>query len=159
MSNEWNAVIAADLKDAEGTGGYAPIADGTYDGYVRSLEAITFRAGSKGVKVTYAVVTEPGKPPREINDYFVIIPAAGGQPNRVGPASLKKLMMECGLTSQEVQNFTYPAFDSKAFGDFIKLLEKPLTLEIKLTEQKKGQNAGKSFSRVRKVSQRVKQAA
>lgn len=146
MSEAWKAVIESDLKDAE----YqppAPIADGNYAAFVSNVVAKTFESKSKGLEVTY-VITEPGEAKnREIKDYIVIV-KSDSSINKQGPATTKKLMLECGLTPDQVLKFKFPEFDSKAFGDFKKLLEQPLTLEIKLQLQKKGKNAGKSFPRV-----------
>jgi hypothetical protein len=154
--NEWNDVINSDLKDAEFTGG-TPIPDGTYEAHVSNVAAKTFKAGSKGVEVEYTVLM-PNSKPATIKDYFVVR-LADGSPNKTGAASIKKLMLECGLTPEAVLKFNFPAFDSKSFGDFKKLLDEPLTVIIKSTEQKKGVNAGKSFPRVKSFTQRNKLAA
>ena len=149
-TNQWNAVIEADLKDAEGPQS-VHIPDGVYDAHVISLEAKTFESKSQGVEVTYAFKLNDQA--LTIKDYFVVR-AATGEVNKTGAASIKKLILECGTPPEKVLTFKYPPFDSKQFGDFKNLLEVPLTIEIRATLQKKGKNAGKSFPRVKRFAAR-----
>jgi hypothetical protein len=142
----WKSVIDADLKDADYTP-RTPVPDGTYVAQVSNIVAKTFESKSKGVQVTFTITEEGEYRGREINDYYVL-QAADGSAGRSGPATLKKLMLACGLTTQEVLKFNYPAIDSKAFGDFKKLLDQGVMLTIRQEMQKKGKNAGKSFARV-----------
>lgn len=152
--NDWNGVINADLKDAEFSGGLV-IPDGQYEAMLSSVEAVTFKAGSKGLKVTYAI-TLNGKVVT-INDYFVI-KLADGSSNPTGSASVKKLILECGTDVEKLATFKFPAFDSKALGDFKFILEAPLSITIKAQTQKSGLHAGKSFPRVKSFSG-IKKAA
>jgi len=152
--SEWNDVINADLKDADGPSGFS-IPDGTYDGMLANVESKTFRSGGKGLEITYSLKLADGSL-TTIRDYFVIR-SADGKTNKVGAASVKKLLVECGVS--DLNTFVFPAYDSKTFGGFKNLLETPLTLEIKATVQKKGANAGKSYPRVKRFSKVVKQAA
>lgn len=147
MSLAWKAVIDADLADAE----YKPrlpIAAGTYPAIVSGIEAKTFETGSKGVQVTFTLTTPGEEKGREIRDYYVI-QAQNGEHNRSGAATLKKLMLDCGLNTKDIQGFRYPDFDSKSFGDFKKLLDQPVVLTIAQEVQKKGKRAGQTVSRVK----------
>ncbi len=152
--SDWNDVINADLKDAESPSGFS-IPDGIYEGMLANVESKTFRSGGKGLEITYSLKLATGEV-TTIRDYFVVR-GADGKTNKVGAASVKKLLMECGVT--DLSTFVFPAYDSKTFGGFKNLLESPLTLDIKATLQKKGANAGKTYSRVKKFSRPVKQAA
>jgi len=145
MTNDWNSVIDADLKDAEFTGS-KPIPDGDYSATVANITAKTFESGSKGLMVEYALTVDGEL--RTLNDYFVVV-LADGSTNKSGAASVKKLLIESGIPAESLSTFKFPAYDSKQFGDFKKVLEAPLTLTIKMTLQKKGKNAGKSYPRVR----------
>lgn len=146
MSEAWKAVIDSDLKDAEYTP-RAPIEPGTYNAFVSNIVAKTFETKSKGVEITYVITDEGENKGREIKDWNIIVTSEGA-PNKQGPALIKKLMMACGLSTAEIHKFKFPDFDSKAFGDFKKLLEQPLLLEVNQQVQKKGKNVGKTFARV-----------
>jgi hypothetical protein len=153
--NDWNSVINADLKDAEFSGG-SPIPDGDYEGTVASIEAKTFETGSKGLVVEFALMV--GGELRTIKDYYVV-QLADGSANKTGSASVKKLLLETGIRTEELAKFKFPAYDSKQFGDFKKILEAPVNLTIKMTLQKKGKNAGKSFARVKSFTASTSKAA
>jgi hypothetical protein len=156
-SNAWKSVIDADLKDAEYTP-QAPIPKGVYNAIVSNVEAKTFESGSKGVQVGFTLTGGGDTAGRQINDYYVIL-LADGEVNRTGPAALKKLMLACGLTTEQILGFRYPEFAEKgqksSFGDFKKLLDEPLMITIDQQLQKKGKNAGKTFARVTNVQKGV----
>lgn len=142
MSDAWKSVIEADLQSAD----YKPKAqlpDGTYNAVISNVVAKTFESKSKGVEVTYTIQDEEHKG-REVRDYFVII-MADGTPGTVGPRLFKRLLLTSGLSTQDILKFKFPDFDSKAFGDFKKLLDQPLQIELKQQIRKSGKNAGKSF--------------
>lgn len=143
MSDAWKSVIDADLQSAD----YkpkAPLADGTYNATITNLVAKTFRSGAKGVEVTYTIQDEGDAKNREVRDYFVIV-SKDGQPGQVGSKLLKRLMLTAGLSAQDILKFKFPDFDSKAFGDFKKLLDQPLQIEVEQQIRKSGEHAGKSF--------------
>lgn len=145
----WKSVIDADLNDAartEGTGS-GPIPDGAYPAHVTGVETKTFMSGAKGIQVTFALDVEGELSNREIRDYFVVV-AKDGKPNRFGAARVKKLLLECGLSSDQILKFKYPEFDKKQLGGFKDILEKEMTVEIKAQENKSGPHAGKKFARV-----------
>lgn len=151
--NAWKNVIDADLKDAEYTP-REPIPNGSYSAVVSGISAKTFESGSKGVQVTLTLTGEGETKNRTINDYYVIVTATG-EVNKQGPASLKKLMLACGLKTEQILNFKFPDFAEKgqqsSFGDFKKLLDEPVLVSIEQQVQKKGKNAGKTFARVTNI--------
>ena len=146
MSDAWKSVIEADIKDAEFAPS-SPIPDGNYTAFVSNIVAKTFESKAKGLEVTYVITDEGDSKNREIRDYLVIT-LADGSYNKSGGAKVKKLMMECGLSTEAILKFKFPEFDSKAFGDFKKLLEQSVVIEVKAQVQKKGKNVGKTYARV-----------
>lgn len=152
MSDIWKSVIDADLKDAE----YIKrpeLPDGTYAARVANIEAKVFQTGSKGLEVTYVIADGEHKQ-RDIRDYIILVTAQGA-PNKQGPATVKKLMMECGLTTDKINKFRFPVFGEKGFGDFKFLLDQPLTLSVKQKVQKTGNNKGELRARVESFKQRA----
>jgi hypothetical protein len=141
----WKAVIDADLSQADYTP-RAPIQNGNYPAIVSNVAAKTFKAGSKGVQVTYTL-TEGDHKGRSLNSYHVI-ETKEGQPGTTGSRTLKRLMLACGLSVEAIQKFRYPNFDSNSFGDFKNLLDQPLVLTIEQRVRKSGDQAGKSFAEV-----------
>lgn len=149
----WKSVIDADLKAAEYTGG-TPIPDGVYPATLSNVEVKKFNAGSKGLQVTYTLQGEGDLKGRTIRDYIVVERLDGTTDVR-GVAMVKKLLIEGGLTLEEIKKFKYPEPGSNSFGDFKKLLDQPYTVDIKARENKKGPNAGQKFSRVQTFRQRA----
>lgn len=147
MSEVWKNVIDADLKDAE----YAPstpIPPGDYNVAITDIKtALKAETGSIGVNVTYTI-GEGDHKGRVIRDY-INLRMKNGQPNKQGAATVKKLMLEAGLTPKEITSFKFPEPGSNSFGDFKKLLDQPLTVSVIQEKRKDGMQAGKSFPRVR----------
>lgn len=152
MSEAWKSIIDADLKDAE-FAPRTPIPDGDYPVFVSSIEAKVFTTGSKGLAVTYVIESGDQKD-RDLRESIILV-LKDGSPNKMAAATIKKLMLECGLTLDEIRNFRYPDFGTKGFGDFAKLLGKTLTVNSKVEMQKDGLNKGKYYARVKSFKARV----
>ena len=153
MDPIWKQVIDADIKDAE----YIPkppLPDGEYDVDVTNVKTtVKAETGSAGVNVTYTIISGDHKG-RDLPEY-INIKLKNGSPNKRGIAEVKKLLLECGLTPKEILNFNFPEPGSTSFGDFKKLLDKPLTVSIRQETRKDGQLAGKSFPRVKSFRARA----
>ncbi len=160
MSNPneiWKSVIEADVSNFNNAGSNqrkGAIPDGVYPAHITSVETKTFRSLSKGVEVTFALDVEGDLANREIKTCCVLVNSKGA-PNPFGSKSLKRLMLQCGLTSDQILKFKYPEVDKKQLGGFKDLLEKELTIVIKGEEARDGEFKGKVFARVVDFSSRT----
>lgn len=141
---DWASVTKAALSDVEGES-RPKLEPGVYDASVSDVRAAKTKNGAFCVTLTYATET----PSTTIKEFICLV-KKNGEPMEYGPSKLKRRMMNCGLTAEQINSFKYPKKETE-LADFKLLLDAKVKIEVKSEECKDGLNKGKIFPRVQKV--------
>lgn len=152
---DWGLVVKTDLKNVDENGNRKPVAPGTYDAYVSSVEQQRASKGdSKSLAIAITYTIKGGDYDKRDVVEKLWIQKKDGNPNPTALEKLKVRLMQAGLTSDQINNFKGPE-EEKGIGDFKLMLEAKVRITTGLDEYKEGPGAGRKFASVERVYRRA----
>lgn len=131
LGYDWGNVLKAQVQATTVTSSNGkpkgPVPTGRYNARISAITHGTFKKGSYGVKITYAI-TDSKAAGRTLNEYIVLT-KADGTAAQFGPEKLKRRLMTV-LSSEQINNFKSPA-DAHDLGDFKLLFNEPVVIVVK----------------------------
>jgi hypothetical protein len=154
---DWGNVIKAELDsvDADGNPKKA-VAEGSYNATVSGVKVGKSKGGAFGVTLSFTIDggAENGRTVKE----GIYLTKKDGNPVPFGPSKLKRRLLNCGLTAEQITGFKFPKKETE-MGDFKHILDAQVTITVKHDTIKDGDAAGLIIARVGQVAKRSTEAA
>lgn len=125
---DWAGLLKADVNETsiESSKPRGAIPIGKHSARISAIKFTTFKKGSYGVQLTYALEGE-GVVGRTINEYIVLT-TKEGEKTQYGDLNLKRRLMAV-LTADQLAKFKAPK-NEQDLGDFRLLFNAPVTVNV-----------------------------
>lgn len=150
---DWAGVIAADISNESADGNNRkPISPGLYAATITEVKYGLSKGGALGVTFTYQI-NGGAEDKRKVRE-GVYLTKKTGEPIGFAGQKLKRRMLACGLSPEQVTNFKYPK-NTDSLGDFKLLFDSEVTIETNIEAIREGEMKGVEIARVTKVYRRA----
>jgi|GEM_PF-6608097 hypothetical protein len=154
---DFSKVLEADLSAQSGSKPKQPaLAPGFYNAIIQKSEPTLFKSGAKGLVITY-MITDGDFTGRNIREN-IVTNRADGSDLQWGYAKVKQRLFTSGFSAESLKTFRAPKSD-KDLGDYVKMVGKPVKIELALKSQTSGPFAGTQRAEVVRVSSNTMKAA
>lgn len=129
VAYDWAGMLKSEVASTtvEASKPKGPITSGKHNARIAAIKFLTFKTGSYGIQLTYALESE-GFVGRTINENLVLVKADGTKA-QYGDLNVKRRLMAV-LTPDQLKKFKQPKSEQD-LGDFRLLFNAPVTVNIK----------------------------